>query len=148
MKLFNGDDVVRQWPAVSGTGNFGSPKDQEKKGRPIPEGTYDIKQERYQEMDWLRRQLGGGLRWPGGTRSWGTERVWADPTKEAIANGLTFGRKDMAIHGGDVPGSVGCIDLTTNMNDFAKTFRGRGADLKLYVDYNPPVPENGLNRSR
>jgi len=46
----------------------------------------------------------------------------------------------MAIHGGDIPGSAGCIDLTHNMPDFANTFRNLGRDLKLYVDYNPPSP--------
>ena len=79
-------------------------------------------------------------KWPGGTRSWGTERVWADPTKTTVESGLTFGRKDMAIHGGEIPGSAGCIDLTQQMADFAKKFRNMGINLKLYVDYSPPSP--------
>jgi hypothetical protein len=78
--------------------------------------------------------------WPGSTLAWGTERVWADPTKETEENGLTFGRRDMAIHGGSMPGSAGCVDLTDKMADFAKNFRMLGIDLKLYVDYSPPVP--------
>src|ERR1700730_13267242 len=73
-------------------------------------------------------------------RRGGTERVWADPTKETVDSGLTFGRKDMAIHGGWVPGSAGCIDLTGNMPSFAKAFRSLGHDLKLYVDYNRTPP--------
>lgn len=104
----------------------------------LPEGTYDIKQGRYQSMSgWDRWRP---RRWPGGARSWGTERVWADPTKTTVESGLTFGRKDMAIHGGEIPGSAGCIDLTQQMVDFAKKFRHMGVDLKLYVDYSPPLP--------
>ncbi|MCF8533392.1 MAG: hypothetical protein K9G48_10350 [Reyranella sp.] len=38
------------------------------------------------------------------------------------------------------PGSAGCIDLTDKMTDFAKEFRKMGVDLKLYVDYAPPIP--------
>jgi hypothetical protein len=60
--------------------------------------------------------------------------------RENFGSGLTFGRKDMAIHGGWVPGSAGCIDLTGNMASFAKTFRSLGYDLRLYVDYNKTPP--------
>lgn len=57
--------------------------------------------------------------WPGAVPGWGTERVWADPTRETEANGLTFGRKDMAIHDGWWQGSAGCIDLAKHITDFA-----------------------------
>jgi hypothetical protein len=139
LKLYNGDEVINEWPAVSGKENFGSGRDQNKRNYgPIPEGTYDIKQSRYQSMsEWDRWWPG---RWLGGTRSWGTERVWADPTKATVESGLTFGRSDMAIHGGEIPGSAGCIDLTQQMADFAKKFRRLGIDLKLYIDYSPPSP--------
>lgn len=143
LKLYDGDTVIGEWPAVSGKENFGSPLNQDKRNYgPMPEGTYDIKQDRYQTMSEWDRRLGSiGLgKWAGGASGWGTERVWVDPTKETVANGLTFGRTGMAIHGGSVPGSAGCIDLTSRMEDFAKTFRRLGRDLKLYVDYSPPVP--------
>jgi hypothetical protein len=148
LSLYDGDNLVAQWPGVSGRENFGSGKDQEKVGQgPIPEGTYDIKQSRYQQIDAKSALLGlipRGIRpsgeWSGSVMGWGTERVWADPTKETVDNGLTFGRKNMAIHGGWIPGSAGCIDLTGNMSSFAKTFRSLGHDLKLYVDYNKTPP--------
>jgi len=143
LKLYNGEEVINEWPAVSGKENFGSGKDQDRVNYgPIPEGTYDIKQSRYQTINtrnFLFGLLGRG-EWAGSVRGWGTERVWADPTKETEASGLTFGRKDMAIHGGWSPGSAGCIDLTENMTDFAKEFRKLGIDLKLYVGYTPLVP--------
>lgn len=149
LSLHDGDDVVAQWKGVSGRGNFGSSKDQEKVDYgPIPEGTYDIDQNRYQSIDPLSAAQGVLVlankkwagKWPGSLYSWGSERVWADPTQETVDNGLTFGRKNMAIHGGWVPGSAGCIDLTENMPSFAKTFRSLGHDLKLYVDYSKTPP--------
>jgi hypothetical protein len=148
LSLYDGDSVVAQWPGVSGRENFGSGKDQEKAGQgPIPEGTYDIKQSRYEQINarnalygLVPRDIRATGQWPGSVMGWGTERVWADPTKETVDSGLTFGRKDMAIHGGWVPGSAGCIDLTGNMASFAKSFRSLGYDLKLYVDYNKTPP--------
>jgi hypothetical protein len=109
---------------------------------PIPEDTYDIKQSRYQTIDPISEMKGllGLGRWPGSTRSWGSDRVWADPTKETQDSGLTFGRSDMAIHGGATPGSAGCIDLTGSMPSFSKSFRSLGHDLKLYVDYTKSPP--------
>jgi hypothetical protein len=146
LRLYDRDEMVAEWPGVSGRKNFGSGKDQEKVDYgPMPEGAYDLKQSRYQSLG-LKDSVAGldptkkrGA-WPGSFISWGQERVWADPTPETVANGLTFGRKDMAIHGGWFPGSAGCIDLTGNMGGFAKTFREIGRDLKLYVDYSRPVP--------
>ncbi|MBX9944470.1 MAG: L,D-transpeptidase [Reyranella sp.] len=146
LKLYNGEDIINEWPAVSGKENFGSGRDQNKRNYgPIPEGTYDIKQSRYQTIDAWNAAIGLNPlwktgEWPGSTLAWGTERVWADPTKETERSGLTFGRRDMAIHGGAIPGSAGCVDLTDKMADFAKHFRKLGIDLKLYVDYSPPVP--------
>jgi hypothetical protein len=103
LRLFEGEQAIRDWPAVSGKENFGSSLYQDRANYgPIPEGTYDIKQSRYQDIqaeskwDRLIGPLGFG-HWPGGTRGWGSKRVWADPTPETIANGLTFNRKGMAI---------------------------------------------------
>jgi hypothetical protein len=143
LSLHDGGDVVAQWKGVSGRENFGGGEDQEKaKYGPMPEGTYDIKQSRYQTISARNAVYGiaGRGEWPGSLYSWGSERVWADPTKETVDNGLTFGRKDMAIHGGWEPGSAGCIDLTDNMSSFAKTFRSLGSNLKLYVDYSKTTP--------
>jgi|GEM_PF-5159944 len=149
LKLYHGEDVIEEWPAVSGQENFGSAKDQNKVDYgPIPEGTYDIKMSRYQNISGKNAVAGalGKLRgekmgeWPGSVPAWGWERVWADPTKETENSGLTFGRKDMAIHGGWTRGSAGCIDLTSNMSRFARAFWDLGLDLKLYVDYSSPQP--------
>jgi hypothetical protein len=110
LRLYDRDQVVAEWPGVSGKENFGSGKNQDKKDYgPIPEGTYDIKQDRYQTISAWNTAAGivGRGEWPGSVRGWGTERVWADPTPETEKAGLAFGRKDMAIHGGWSPGRQG-----------------------------------------
>ena len=47
----------------------------------------------------------------------------------------TFGRGGFSIHGGDVPGSAGCIDLTSGMPGFAEWFKNNGKDLIIKVEY-------------
>lgn len=41
----------------------------------------------------------------------------------------------MAIDGSSVPGLIGWIDLTGDMDDFAKAFRDYGKNLLLHVRY-------------
>lgn len=41
----------------------------------------------------------------------------------------------MYIHGGAVPGSAGCIDLTGNMEDFYRDYLNYNGDLSLTVKY-------------
>lgn len=50
--------------------------------------------------------------------AWGDYRIPITKTGETE----TFGRGSFYIHGGGIPGSIGCIDLTTDMNDFAQYF--------------------------
>lgn len=52
----------------------------------------------------------------------------------------TFGRGSFYIHGGGIPGSIGCIDLLTKMDDFANYFTNwknntKKNKLKLVVKY-------------
>lgn len=39
------------------------------------------------------------------------------------------------VHGGWEPGSNGCIDLTSQMDDFTKWFENNGHDLIINVKY-------------
>lgn len=66
LKLYDGDKVIWEWPTVSGKENFGSPLNQDKRNYgPMPEGTYDIKQERYQTMSgWRKRPRLRGMHRP------------------------------------------------------------------------------------
>lgn len=106
---------------------------------PLPPGTWDVRQDQYQTLN-LRNELAGTLggaigqkwgEWPGGSIAWGSKRVWLNPIEGTDA----FGRKNFSIHGGSFPGSAGCIDLTGDMDAFARMFREHGKDMKLYVDY-------------
>jgi hypothetical protein len=94
-----------------------------------------VPQERYQERpdDWwesMKNTFGRGY-WPGGSRSWGNKRILLEP--ESGTN--TYGRTGMSIHGGDVPGSRGCIDLVHNMVSFARRFKEYGKSMHLKVRY-------------
>ena len=58
----------------------------------------------------------------------------------------TYGRGGFAIHGGAIPGSIGCVDLTRFMPDFVRHFREYGRDMRMLVTYDgqrkmgPPNP--------
>ena len=62
---------------------------------------------------------------------WGKHRVWLEPSKETN----TYGRSGFSIHGGEEPGSAGCIDLTSEMPGFADWFKKNGKDLIVEVKY-------------
>ena len=48
----------------------------------------------------------------------------------------TFGRDNFSIHGGLLPGSAGCIDLTSEMDDFAELMQSLGQDeVSVRVNY-------------
>ncbi len=141
-------NVIKSWPAVSGRGK--SPRDSrptvcqlpeyqacEHIG-PTPSGVYYIYQNEIQYMDnitvgnfnnnsLLADKEGG---------AWGKFRVPLRPD----TNTDLFGRKpDMYIHGGSYAGSAGCIDLTSNIDNFIKWFEVQTdfSSLKVIVDYGP-----------
>jgi Protein of unknown function (DUF2778) len=95
---------------------------------PIPEGNYWIQPFELQENAWYR------LRNP--QRAWGDFWITIHP----YPNTMTHGRGGFFIHGGATAGSAGCIDLTTNMNDFIqqiKTELGKNTNchIPLVVKY-------------
>ena len=62
--------------------------------------------------------------------------AWGDFRLPITKKGATetYGRGSFYIHGGGIPGSIGCIDLTTGMNDFAKYFldwKSKNPDKKM-----------------
>jgi hypothetical protein len=137
--------IMRSWPGVSGNPGYQLPEHQAIMNTgPIPEGEWILRQDKHQKMSLLGRfrSLFDSGAWRGGERAWGTERVWVDPAPETN----TWGRSGFSVHGGLYPGSAGCIDLTSQMPNFADYFRSLGKDLKLTVRYprsdkfDPPAP--------
>lgn len=108
---------------------------------PIPEGTYSIEtcEQRYWSTSpWSHIFLGNA--W--GAYSWS---MHPEPGTQ------TFGRSGFFVHGGAVPGSAGCIDLTNNDTALAKlldkakkemTDKGKGCccSIQIVVKY-PKDPQ-------
>lgn len=64
--------------------------------------------------------------------AWGRYRFWLKPD----VGTQTFGRDNFSIHGESTPGSAGCIDLTSEMDDFADLMRAlEQGEVSVQVDY-------------
>ncbi|MBR2412584.1 MAG: DUF2778 domain-containing protein [Alphaproteobacteria bacterium] len=132
--LYENDKPIMSWDAVSGKDGYRSSEYQNMKDTgPIPEGTYVARQSELQHLSVTNAIIGlaGVGEWPGSEYSWGSSRVWLEPSKETN----TYGRDDFSIHGGWVPGSAGCIDLTSNIDNFIALFDYMGNDLIIRVEY-------------
>ena len=142
------DRVIKSWPAVSGRGK--SPRDSRptvcqlpkyqkcKNIGPTPSGIYYIHQNEIQYKDNIT--VGNfntnSLRADSEGAAWGNYRILLHPD----ANTDLRGREpDMYIHGGSYAGSAGCIDLTSNIDNFTKWFEVQTdfSSLKVIVDYGP-----------
>ena len=124
--LFNGKELiltggiktkkVYTYTADSGKpnelGRFSYSKERQKtpyKG-PIPEGEYWINPKEFWENAWYKSAS---------ESAWGSHRITIHPYPKS----KTYGRGGFFIHGGDIPGSAGCIDLTTNISQFYKDIK-------------------------
>lgn len=100
---------IDSYRAVSGraasTGKFdySSARQRVHGAGPIPEGIYWINPLELWENAWWK---------PAPTRAWGNFRITIHPFNTTV----TFGRGGFFIHGGSVPGSAGCICLTTDID--------------------------------
>ncbi len=131
------NDKKYEWRAISGKSGYQSGKHQKLADKgPIPEGTWLVKQNQSQAIGdraWyevIAAEL-GRTAWPGGESAWGKHRIWLEPADDTN----THSRTGFSIHGGDDPGSAGCIDLTKNMQDFISKFIRYGHDMILKVKY-------------
>jgi hypothetical protein len=104
------------FPAVSGqrneSGKFDYTVDRQKipyKG-PIPAGEYWIQPSQMWENNWFKNLV----RTP--RSAWGNFRLTIHPYPSTE----TYGRGGFFIHGGSIPGSAGCIDLTVHIDKFVK----------------------------
>lgn len=146
LKLMRDGKIHKTWPGISGSTKRQRKAFQWMPGEgPLPEGKYHVRQSNMQNFDdlplkdrvfaqmsmapkYAKVSLG---KWPGGTASWGRHRVWLEPDE----NTNTFNRDNFSIHGGWKRGSGGCIDLTGQMDDFARDYRNSGQDMDLNVYY-------------
>lgn len=77
---------------------------------PIPAGEYWINFEELWENAWYKQ---------GSRSAWGNFRL----TLHVFPGTTTYDRGGFFIHGGANPGSAGCIDLTTHIDQFVETLR-------------------------
>ena len=124
------DGSTMTWEAVSGELENGmtNPALQIEKDRgPVPEGDYFVdfrSTVQRQDLDILRSQV----KYP--QSSWGNYFVAIHPRQ------LPSGRGGFFIHGGDVPGSKGCIDLHRNNDSFFGMMISKNKSLMpLFVRY-------------
>lgn len=133
-------DLVASSPAVSGKKNdkgvftYDVDRQKQKNTGPTPEGNYWVDPSEIWENAWYKS---------GSTASWGNFRVIIHPYPKTE----TWGRGGMFIHGGDTPGSIGCIDLTKYIDDFIERLRKvtggfRACHVPLKVIY-PNKPDGG-----
>jgi hypothetical protein len=111
-----GTKTALVFPAVSGKrsekGEFDYSADRQKiayKG-PIPVGEYWVQPSQMWENNWFKSLA----RTP--RSAWGNFRLTIHP----YPGTQTHGRGGFFIHGGAVPGSAGCIDLTVNIDKFVE----------------------------
>lgn len=133
----NGRAIV-DWPAMSGRpetqgGAYQSYRDH----GPLPQGRYRFKVgelQRYDDLSFGQRAMAplDMGQWAGGIPAWGRHRFWLTPKDDT----KTFGRDGFSIHGGWMPGSAGCIDLTDAMDEFTELMQAIGQDdIEVEVDY-------------
>lgn len=115
------------FPAVSGkmiNGRFDySAQNQQVRDRgPIPEGEHWIQPSEVQENAWYRFR--------NSQAAWGDFWLTIHPYPETN----TYGRGGFFIHGGRVPGSAGCIDLSGHIRKFVESINSAlGKSKNCYI---------------
>lgn len=130
LSIKKGNLVAHSYAAVSGSlqdGKFDYSKKRQKEANagPIPEGTYWIRPDEISKAGFWRDRV-----------AWGNYRITIHPFEKT----QTYGRGGFFIHGGAVPGSIGCIDLTTSMDQFVADLQAllqgtRQCQIHLVVKY-------------
>lgn len=137
--------VKRGWKAKSGkfgTEDFSLEAQSAKDKGPIPGDKYGNKYivdpgeiDRYHKFDpWDVSRWGGDER---ARYGWGDTRILLVPTlmTKTLQVLNKIDRDRMYIHGGGEYGSIGCIDLAENAEDFFSILEKYDTKLFLYVDY-------------
>jgi hypothetical protein len=120
---------------------------------PIPEGIYWLDPTELHDMHYWHHVPNPGYPFESG--GWGKHRITIHPHIST----QTYGRGGFFIHGGDAPGSIGCIDLWDHMEDFVPVLEdeasraedavdagtaSRGTKIELTVDYSAYRGDNHI----
>ena len=134
--LQNGQPV-KYYPAMSGKPDHQTAADTNiHDAGPIPEGEYILpinSGEHHEPGEWrtFDELISNTGLWKKNPDAWGYSRIPIQP----LPTTNTFGRHSMYVHGGTVPGSAGCIDLTGRMEDFYNDWLKYNGTLPLKVKY-------------
>lgn len=122
--------IKRKWKATSGRPGS-TPEDQHKADfGPLPEGEYTVEFDK--TIDYTKsKSLWDKLKWILKSPSWGFVNTPLLPSKD----NEMYGRGHLYIHGGNTPGSNGCIDLTDKNEDFHVLLRLYHRNFRLVVNY-------------
>lgn len=127
------------FPAVSGKPNeknqfdYSTARQSIARKGPIPEGDYWIQPNQLWENNTIKSALGITPR-----SAWGNFRITIHPYPHT----KTHNRGGFFIHGGDTPGSAGCIDLTLSMDRFVKEIKKELEGLpKCYIPLTVRYPK-------
>lgn len=114
-------------PASDGRFDYSPERQRLERTGPIPEGEYWIDPRQLKDLS-LHGLISGDY-----AAAWGSHRITIHPFDSTH----TFGRGGFFIHGGTMPGSAGCIDLTSGMPRFAALISAvpPGQKVKLRVAY-------------
>jgi hypothetical protein len=137
-------DAVSGAALEDGSFEYSLERQAEKDQGPLPEGEYTVNPSAIQNWSDLSfvQKTAAIIRkgtWPGGPIAWGSHRVWINPYEVDVTHPVTgekVRRTGFTIHGGSIPGSVGCIDLSTQDKAFFRKLRqSNQAAIKLIVRY-------------
>jgi len=131
---YNEDGSIRSWNAVSGVlkdGKIQPDKQNISKEGPIPIGWWSVDPKNtlnyYAEQNVIQKLI-----WEFEYGSWGFYKTPIKPIGENLEIKRNSG---FSIHGGVVPGSAGCIDLTYENDNFHEAFLQHNKEMILHVDY-------------
>ena len=112
-----------EYPATSGRDGVTDPRSPWK--GPIPEGDYTLDPKEISEVhgfrNWLRNLLG----------DWGTYRTPLHP----LDTTETYGRSRFFLHGGNTPGSAGCVDLGKSDLLLFPQIKNLDHNVNVHVEY-------------
>src|SRR5918999_256977 len=129
-------EYLASFPATTGLPGTSVMHQPLKDKGPVPEGKWFIDPTQFSEAGVFRGIANALPKWLGGT-DWGTWRVPIEPDNGTV----TYVRDGFFFHGGERPGSAGCIDLGKYDNAFRELLRGHVGIIPVNISYPIPISE-------